>query len=142
MRMEQLHRMGIANAAVLSRLNRHRNEVEHEYALPTTTQQLEDLIDAVDLFVHGTAVFSHGTYDDLTFIRPFRSTDRLVTIDWVGDDLVVDCRPWGRHVAAQIVIGPLENDRAELMAALYQRASGSGCIREPTSIVTADLAAP
>lgn len=49
-RLEFLSKCGVLSPRILSKLNKTRNRVEHEYLIPTT-EQVEDYLDIVELFI-------------------------------------------------------------------------------------------
>jgi hypothetical protein len=106
--------MHIATAGVLRRINKHRNDVEHEYAVPMDRARLEDLIDSVELFIQGTARFASTRYE-AEFVRPFRSGERVLSLSYSGDDVQVNTL--GSRFA--LCLGPHDVRRADIIAAFY-----------------------
>lgn len=54
-KLETLNQIGIIAPRILSKINRHRNEVEHEYVCPNH-DTVADFVDVVMLFVEATRV--------------------------------------------------------------------------------------
>jgi hypothetical protein len=63
------------------RINRLRNEVEHEYSLPHDKERLGDFVDVVELFVSGTGPFARRRFLDYEFVRPYRARQLLLEIN-------------------------------------------------------------
>jgi hypothetical protein len=59
---------GIVAPNTLRRLNKARNEVEHEYAAPRGSEELEAYIDLVELFIAATRAYTVMSVDWLEFV--------------------------------------------------------------------------
>lgn len=81
-KFELLAEMEIAAPGMLGRINGLRNKVEHDYAAPDDTQQLADLIDAVELFMSATRSYASARYSEVDFVRTYRGVDRSVAIEF------------------------------------------------------------
>jgi hypothetical protein len=57
-RLEFCNRCGIVSPTVLRRLNAMRNDVEHDYLIPTREQTL-DFVDIIDLFLEASSWLVH-----------------------------------------------------------------------------------
>ena len=120
-KIERVAAMGIATAGVLRRINQHRNEVEHEYALPKDRAWLEDLVDTVDLFVRGTDRFARTRYWE-SFSRSFRNTERVLEFSLDGEAVVVKATAGVGDVwkaAGRVRVEPRNRELPALMAAYY-----------------------
>jgi hypothetical protein len=95
-----LQDLQIVAPAVLSRVNRLRNHVEHEYSIPGDLDRLVDFVDVVELFTSATERFASGRHDDLEFIRPYRSTEHWIALrhDRPEDHLVIRAQGRGEVV--------------------------------------------
>ncbi|GIU03227.1 hypothetical protein [Shewanella morhuae] len=65
-KLEYCKKCGIVSPRVLNKLNKIRNEVEHDYAVPTETE-VNDFIDVVELFLAATDRFFYRLPDNIVF---------------------------------------------------------------------------
>jgi len=75
-KIHTLEKLGIATPDVLSKLNKHRNLIEHEYQEPPEKDQIKDFIGMVELFLSST--------------NPFLETPLEFVIDGTGLSFVFD----------------------------------------------------
>jgi hypothetical protein len=65
-KLEYLQKCGIISPAILSKLNRIRNSVEHDYYFPTQ-EEAEDYVDIVELFILATKNLLDRFPSNITF---------------------------------------------------------------------------
>jgi hypothetical protein len=121
-----LTELGVVAPGVLRRANQLRNKVEHEYSDPSDVDQLQDLIDAVDLFLAGTEPVASMRYSQLSFVQ--RGSARGLTVDFDGRPQLL-ARPSG---ADGKFLGSIETQGFEefhsLQSAVFKAAKRDGSI--------------
>jgi len=92
-----LRDMKVVAPGILSRINRHRNEIEHEYVGPPHEEELMDLIEVVDLFIAGTRHLATTRYESIDFEGTFARRRGTFSIALLGDEEIeVYLRSLGR----------------------------------------------
>ncbi|MEH6577700.1 MAG: hypothetical protein V7731_11555 [Amphritea sp.] len=65
-KLDYLQKCGIVSPAILSKLNRIRNKVEHDYYFPTL-EEAEDYVDIIELFIFATKNLLDRFPSNITF---------------------------------------------------------------------------
>lgn len=84
-----LTEMKIAAPNVLRRINRLRNEIEHDYSVPADLDRLQDFLDVVELFISNTRSSASSSYEDASFVRRTRRGELYAVIEFRSGDLEV-----------------------------------------------------
>ena len=66
-KLSQLERLGVMTPRILTKLNRARNLIEHEFHKPSH-EQVEDFVDVVSLFYEATRIYLHSVPNDAEVI--------------------------------------------------------------------------
>ncbi|WP_419207854.1 hypothetical protein ACN08N_21255 [Photobacterium leiognathi subsp. mandapamensis] len=65
-KLEYCKKCGIVSPRILEKLNKVRNEIEHDYTVPTRSE-VDDFIDVVELFLAATDRFFYRLPDNIVF---------------------------------------------------------------------------
>ncbi len=63
-KLERISRLGVLTPRVLTKLNRTRNLIEHEFHNPSL-EQVEDFVDVVALFIEATRIYLHSVPNEV-----------------------------------------------------------------------------
>ena len=77
-KLERISDLGVITPRVLTKLNRTRNLIEHEFHKPTR-EQVEDFVDIVALFHEATRIYLHSVPNDAEIMDD-------ATEEWIGLD--------------------------------------------------------
>jgi hypothetical protein len=78
-KLEQISQLGVITPRVLTKLNRTRNLIEHEFHKPSQ-EQVEDFVDIVALFHEATRIYLHSVPNDAQIVDE-------ATHKWAGINL-------------------------------------------------------
>lgn len=98
-RLQTLRDMSILAPDVLRRINRIRNEVEHEYANPPARESLSDFADVVELFIGVCEPFARASFDQTEWESTHRRVAHSLCVEWSGEALLVRTFRPNREVA-------------------------------------------
>src|SRR5262245_40283381 len=110
-----LKELGVIAPRILSKINRHRNELEHEYTCPDP-DSVEDFVDVVALFLEATRKHIEDCMSEWTVIIP---QEEAISVRTSHDGLqVVPTRPF--HVKPYVEIKSGTKEYLALLRALLR----------------------
>jgi hypothetical protein len=115
-KLRTVNQMDVIAPRILSKINKHRNEVEHEYVCPKH-DTVADFVDVVALFVEATKTHIEDRICDWSVAVPKTWTCRIHFMD---DGLhIAEISPPHAAPYAKVLRG--SDEYAELLSALYSR---------------------
>lgn len=115
-KLETLNQIGIIAPRILSKINRHRNELEHEYVCPNA-DTVADFVDVALLFVEATKVHIE---DRICEWCMHASPDMYIRIRFADDGLHIAQAP-PPHASPYVRVLRSSDEYVELLSALYSR---------------------
>lgn len=88
-KLEQISQLGVIAPRVLTKLNRARNLIEHEFHLPSR-EQVEDFVDVVALFHEATRIYLHGVPNDAEIADDATERWASIHLDHESENIILN----------------------------------------------------
>jgi hypothetical protein len=98
-KIEFLNNIGVISPRILTKINRKRNLLEHEYKNPSE-EEVEDALDVAILFINYTNkyLFQAITYLSIIYEDDEGRDLNSIELDWINGELIFSFPPLGENV--------------------------------------------
>jgi hypothetical protein len=88
-KLEQISHLGVIAPRVLTKLNRTRNLIEHEFHKPSP-EQVEDFVDIVALFHEATRIYLHSVPNDAEIKDDVTDKWVAINLDYSSENIILN----------------------------------------------------